>query len=138
MPSPPNTPLDLTNCQRKNSEPTNETLPKTPVPNRRASSDSETTPKSEKIGPKISKKCFSPAKKRSQKLGIFKMIEIDVITLSSDDDETHNEKLNTLPQAPVKIKEEAPEELEEEKTTTEANPEYEDATMELLRNVKIE
>ena len=66
------------------------------------------------------------------------MIEIDVITLSSDDDETHNEKLNTLPQAPVKIKEEAPEELEEEKTTTEANPEYEDATMELLRNVKIE
>ena len=94
MPSPPNTPLDLTNCQRKNSEPAKETPSKTPIPNRRASSDSETTQKSEKIGPKISKKCLSPAKKKSKRPGIFKKIEIDAITLSSDDDETHKEKIS--------------------------------------------
>ena len=36
LPSPPNTPLDLTNRQRKNSEPTKQTPLKIPIQNRRA------------------------------------------------------------------------------------------------------
>ena len=61
-----------------------------------------------------------------------------MITLSSNDDETHKEKINTPPPVQAKIKKEAPEELETEVSKTEASKEHADVTAELLRNVKIE
>ena len=61
-----------------------------------------------------------------------------MITLSSDDDETQKEKINTPPPVQAKIKKEAPEELETEVSKTEASKEHADVTAELLRNVKIE
>ena len=77
-------------------------------------------------------------RKRVIKPGNLKKIEIDGITLSSDDDETHKEKFNTPPPILAKIKKEAPEELEAEASRPEASKEHKDVTAELLKNVKIE